>query len=69
MLDAGRVLHEPGWRKPYTLNEQVEAWRHIVESAEDGYTLTIDDFTNDLAVHVLAWDMASASRSFGTYFA
>ena len=29
---------------------KVEAWRHIVESAEDGYTLTIDDFTNDLAV-------------------
>jgi hypothetical protein len=50
VLEAGRILHERGWKKVCTLNEQVDTWRHLVESVEDGYTLTIDDYTNDLYV-------------------
>ena len=50
VLDAGRILHERGWRKAYTLNERVDAWQQIVESVEDGYTLTVDDYVNDLYV-------------------
>jgi hypothetical protein len=50
VLDAGQVLHERGWVKPYTLNEQVSAWQSMVESVEDGYDLTIDDYVNDLDV-------------------
>jgi hypothetical protein len=50
VIYAGRTLHERGWIKAYTLNEQVDAWKHVVESVEDGYRLTIDDYTNDLAV-------------------
>lgn len=50
VLNAGRVLHQRGWQGAYTLNERVEAWQHLVESVEDGYTPTIDDYTNDLAV-------------------
>jgi len=44
VLDAGRILHERGWIKAYTLNEQVDAWQHIVKSVEEGYALTIDDY-------------------------
>ncbi len=50
LLDAGRILHERGWIKAYTLNEQVDAWQHMLESVEEGYALTIDDYTNDLYV-------------------
>src|SRR5258708_26001133 len=50
VLDAGRILHERGWIKAYTLNEQVDAWQHMLESVEEGYALTIDDYTNDLYV-------------------
>jgi hypothetical protein len=50
VLDAGRILHERGWIKVYTLNEQVDAWQHVVESVEEGYALTTDDYTNDLDV-------------------
>jgi hypothetical protein len=50
VLNAGRILHERGWIKAYTLNEQVDAWQHVVESVEEGYALTIDDYTNDLDV-------------------
>jgi len=34
VLDTGRILHERGWIKAYTLNEQLDAWQHIVESVE-----------------------------------
>ncbi len=37
VLDAGRILHERGWAKACTLNEQVDAWQHTVESVEEGY--------------------------------
>jgi hypothetical protein len=50
VLHAGQVLHQGGWIKVYTLNEQVDAWQHVVESVEQGYTLTIDEYINDLAV-------------------
>jgi hypothetical protein len=50
VVHAGRTLHERGWIKAYTLDEQVDAWKHIVESVDESYTLTIDGYTNDLAV-------------------
>lgn len=50
VLDAGRILHERGWIKACTLNEQVDAWQHMVESVEKGYAFTIDAYTNDLDV-------------------
>jgi hypothetical protein len=51
VLDAGRRLHEAGWRRAYTVNEQLAAWQGLVEQVERGeYTWTIDDYTNDLAV-------------------
>lgn len=53
VLDAGRILHERGWSKVFTLNEQVDAWQHVVELVEKGYSLTVDDYTNDL--HVRGW--------------
>ena len=50
VLYAGRTLHQRGWIKVYTLNEQVDAWQHMVEPVEKGYSRTIDANTNDLAV-------------------
>lgn len=50
MLYAGRILHERGRIKAFTLNEQVDAWMYMVESVEEGYALTIYDYANDLGV-------------------
>jgi hypothetical protein len=50
VLRAGRVLHEQGWRQSWTLNQQVDSWVGLVETVEDGYRMTIDDYTNDLSV-------------------
>jgi hypothetical protein len=50
VLDAGRTLHSRGWRSTFTVNEQVEARQKLVLSVEEGYRLTVDDYTNDLAV-------------------
>jgi hypothetical protein len=38
-----------GWRET-TLNEAVGRWEQLVASVEDGYSMTVDDYTNDLAV-------------------
>jgi hypothetical protein len=42
-------LEQRGWRKA-TLNEQVAAWEALVAEVEQGYAMTVDDYTNDLAV-------------------
>lgn len=47
--NAQRSLEDRGWR-PGTLNEYVDAWATLVGIVETGYSLTIDDYTNDLAV-------------------
>ncbi len=39
-------LEQRGWRKA-TLNERVAAWEALV--VEQGYDMTVDDYTNDLA--------------------
>ena len=49
VLAATRAMSAAGWREA-TLNEQVEAWGSLVETVETGYTMTVDDYTNDLAV-------------------
>jgi hypothetical protein len=46
---AERTLVGQGWR-PGTLNEHVEGWASLVGIVEDGYTMTVYDYTNDLAV-------------------
>jgi hypothetical protein len=46
---AVRTVTERGWRSG-TLNEHVDQWRTLVASVAVGYTMTIDDYTNDLAV-------------------
>ena len=38
-----------GWR-PATLDSQMDAWAELVSEVEVGYGMTIDDYTNDLAV-------------------
>jgi hypothetical protein len=42
-------MERRGWRKT-TLNERVEGWESLVAEVEQGYGMTVDDYTNDLAV-------------------
>lgn len=42
-------LERRGWRKA-TLNERVAAWEDLVREVVEGYAMTVDDYTNDLAV-------------------
>jgi hypothetical protein len=49
VLAASEAMERAGWR-PATLNSQVDAWAELVSSVEVGYGMTIDDYTNDLAV-------------------
>jgi hypothetical protein len=42
-------LEQQGWRKA-TLNERVAAWEALVDEVEQGYDMTVYDYTNDLAV-------------------
>jgi hypothetical protein len=46
---ASDELTRRGWRR-YSLNDALGAWEHLVESVESGYTMTIDDYTNDLSI-------------------
>lgn len=60
---AGRVLHERGWRKAFSVNEMTEAWRQLVTEIEAGYDQVVDEYTNDLACRdwlALAWPMLTA---------
>jgi hypothetical protein len=43
------ALEAAGWRKA-TLNERVADWESLVSEVEEGYGMTVDDYTNDLAV-------------------
>lgn len=45
---AMATLEKLGWRRA-TLNERVAAWASLVDEVEEGYAMTIDDYTNDLA--------------------
>ena len=57
---AGRVLHEQGWRKNFSINEMTGAWRSLVTEIEAGYDQWADEYTNDLACRdwlALAWPM------------
>jgi len=46
---AQQAMEERGWR-PGTLNEYVDGWASLAEEVEVGYSMTVDDYTNDLAV-------------------
>ena len=50
VLRAGHAPYEHGWQQRWTLNEQIESWACLIATVEDGYLLTIDDYTNDLSV-------------------
>ncbi|MCW2749782.1 MAG: hypothetical protein JWR83_892, partial [Aeromicrobium sp.] len=47
LQDAEQALVDHGWR-PGTMNSRVGGWGDLVDVIEDGYTKTIDDYTNDL---------------------
>jgi hypothetical protein len=47
---AGEELQRRGWRRAFSLNEVVDMWAYLVASVERGYTMTIDDYTNDLSI-------------------
>jgi hypothetical protein len=49
VYDAMAALEAKGWRKA-TLNERVADWEALVSAVEAGYGMTVDDYTNDLAV-------------------
>lgn len=46
---AEGALVDRGWRAG-TLNEHVDGWASLVGIIEDGYTMTVYDYTNDLSV-------------------
>jgi hypothetical protein len=60
--DASDALHARGWRDAFSLNGQLRAWEDLiglVEGRHGGYTLTVDDYTNDLAVRKWLEDIRS----------
>ena len=60
---AGRVLHEQGWRRVFTLDEMLDAWAALVAEIEQGYDQTVDEYTNDLSCRrwlAAAWPMLTA---------
>jgi hypothetical protein len=42
-------LTRRGWRR-FSLNDALGAWEQFVETVESGYTMTIDDYTNDASI-------------------
>ena len=38
-----------GWRR-FSLNDVLSAWEQFVETVESGYTMTVDDYTNDASI-------------------
>ena len=49
VLAAMRVLTDQGWRE-CSLNEAIDQWATVVSIVEEGYTMTVDDYTNDLSI-------------------
>lgn len=61
---AGRVLHERGWRKAFSLNEMLDAWREFIDDVEEGYTWGIDEYWNDSGCRAWldeAWPLLTAA--------
>ena len=42
-------MTERGWREA-TLNQMLDQWAAVVDGVVRGYSMTVDDYTNDLAV-------------------
>lgn len=47
---AADELQRRGWAKRYSLNEAIDEWSSFVDMVEIGYTMTIDNYTNDVSV-------------------
>jgi hypothetical protein len=47
---AADELQRRGWVRRYSLDEAIDDWSSLVDTVEIGYTLTIDDYTNDVSV-------------------
>lgn len=47
---AARELRRRGWRIDFSPNAVVSQWASLVQEVEEGYEMTIDDYTNDLSV-------------------
>ena len=44
--NAGRVLHEQGWRAAFSLNEMTDSWRSLVAEVEAGYDQMVDEYAD-----------------------
>lgn len=58
---AGRELQARGWRKPFSLDEMLQAYESVVGRVEEGYDETVYEYLNDLACRrwlALAWPLA-----------
>ena len=47
---AADELQRRGWRYRFSLNETIEGWSSFVDLVETGYSMTIDDYANDLSI-------------------
>lgn len=47
---AARELRLRGWRIDFSPNAVVSQWTSFVQAVEEGYQMTIDDYTNALSV-------------------
>ena len=47
---ASEELLGRGWQRQLSINEVVGEWESLVRSVEQGYGMTIDDFTNDVSI-------------------
>lgn len=49
-IDRVEEAVQAGWKRRFSLNEIIDMWSTFVTIVERGYTLTIDDYTNDLSI-------------------
>jgi hypothetical protein len=47
---AAEKLHRMGWKRRFSLNDVIDGWASLVSEVENGYRMTIDDYTNDLSI-------------------
>lgn len=48
LTTSSQALRDNGWAKAFTLGEMLGRWSALVREIEVGYTMTVDDYTNDL---------------------
>ena len=47
---AAEQLDRMGWMRRFSLEEVMDHWASFVSEVENGYRMTIDDYTNDLSI-------------------